>query len=296
MNGKREGMFAFLFLLPFFVAYVLFTLLPMLKGLQMSLYKWTLIAKLHFVGLDQYVQIMRDPEFWNALWNTTYFVILSTPTMIVLALGLALVANRNSRLKTFYRSVFFLPSVLSVTVISYVGLFMFRPYTGLVNNVLKWLHVLPENKEIFWLTDETNAWLVLVAVTLWWTVGINMILYLSALQDIPDSMYEAARLDGATDRQLFWYITLPSLRPITSTILLLQLIASYKVFAQIWLITKGGPLNQTRPIIQYIYEEGFKNNNLGYAAAMSYVLFLILLILSLIHMKWNQRAEGGTPA
>nr|WP_089964727.1 sugar ABC transporter permease [Lihuaxuella thermophila] len=289
-------MFAFLFLLPFFVAYVLFTLLPMLKGLQMSLYKWTLIAKLHFVGLDQYVQIMRDPEFWNALWNTTYFVILSTPTMIVLALGLALVANRNSRLKTFYRSVFFLPSVLSVTVISYVGLFMFRPYTGLVNNVLKWLHVLPENKEIFWLTDETNAWLVLVAVTLWWTVGINMILYLSALQDIPDSMYEAARLDGATDRQLFWYITLPSLRPITSTILLLQLIASYKVFAQIWLITKGGPLNQTRPIIQYIYEEGFKNNNLGYAAAMSYVLFLILLILSLIHMKWNQRAEGGTPA
>jgi multiple sugar transport system permease protein len=133
-----------------------------------------------------------------------------------------------------------------------------------------------------------------VVVTLWWTVGINMILYLSALQDIPDSLYEAARLDGATDWQLFWHITLPLLKPITNTILLLQLIASYKVFAQIWLITRGGPLNETRPIIQYIYEQGFQNNNLGYAAAMSYVLFIILLILSIIQMKWIHRTEGGT--
>jgi multiple sugar transport system permease protein len=237
---------------------------------------------------------MQDKEFWNSLWNTTYFVILSTPTMIVLALGLALIANRNSRLKTFYRSAFFLPSVLSVTVVSYVGLFMFRPYTGLVNNLLQWLHLLPKNKEIFWLTDGNTAWVVIVVVTLWWTVGINMILYLSALQDIPDSLYEAARLDGATDWQLFWHITLPLLKPITNTILLLQLIASYKVFAQIWLITRGGPLNETRPIIQYIYEQGFQNNNLGYAAAMSYVLFIILLILSIIQMKWIHRTEGGT--
>lgn len=289
-------MFALLFLLPFFVPYFLFTILPMLKGLQMSMYKWTLIAKLNFLGMDQYMNIIQDEEFWNALWNTTYFVIMSTPTMILFALGLALIANRNSRLKTFYRSAFFLPSVLSVTVVSYIGLFMFRPYTGLVNNLLQWFHFLPKNKEIFWLTDDSTAWFVIVSVTLWWTVGINMILYLSALQEIPDSLYEAGRLDGATDWQLFWHITLPSLKPITSTILLLQLIASYKVFAQIWLITKGGPLNQTRPIIQYIYEEGFQNNNLGYAAAMSYVLFLILLILSIIHMKWNQHAEGGTSA
>lgn len=184
---------------------------------------------------------------------------------------------------------FFIPSVLSVAVAAYLGLFVFQPYTGFVNSVLHLIGLLPQNAEIFWLTETSLAWIVITVVTLWWTVGFNFILYLSALQDIPDEIYEAARLDGASDSQIFWRITLPYLSPLTKTITMLQIIASYKVFMQIYVITGGGPLDQTRPIIQLIYQTGFKNNNLGYAATMSYILFVILLVLSVLQYWINNR-------
>lgn len=276
------------FLLPFFVVYVLFTVFPMFKGLQMSLYQWTLIRQMDYVGFAHYSAMLQDPQFWGALWNTTFFVLLSTPAMMVLALILALAANMKTRLRTFFRSSFFLPGILSVSVISFLAIFMLQPYTGFVNS---FIHLLGSGAEPFWLADERLAWLSIIGVTLWWTVGFNMILYLAALQDIPEPLYEAGKLDGATDGQLFRYVTLPLLAPITRVILLLQVIASYKVFAQIWLITKGGPGTNTRPIIQYIYETGFKNNDLGYAAAMSYALFVILLALAFIQLKWKPKEE-----
>ncbi|UJF36285.1 sugar ABC transporter permease [Paenibacillus hexagrammi] len=278
---------AFLFLLPFLILYILFTIFPMIKGLQMSLYDWTLIKKMDFVGLGNYVTMLHDAGFWRGLWNSTLFVILSTPTMLVFALLLAVIANQKTRLRKLFRSVFFLPSVLSVSVVSYVGLFIVQPYTGFLNNLLKLLGILSADQEIFWLTEAPLAWIAITGITLWWTVGLNMILYLSAMQEIPDDIYEAGRLDGATDYQMFFRITLPLLGPITKTILMLQIIASYKVFLQIYIITRGGPGTDTRPIIQYIYEEGIKNNHMGYAATMSYALFAILLVVSLIQMKLN---------
>lgn len=288
----RLDIIALLFLLPFLVVYAVFTIFPMIKGLQMSLYNWTLIKKMEFIGLDNYVAMVKDAHFWHALWNSTYFVILSTPSMLILALLLAAIANQKTKLQKFFRSVFFLPSVLSVSVVSYVGLFVIQPYTGFLNNLLKLFGILSVDQEIFWLTDSSLAWIAITAVTLWWTVGVNMILYLSAMQDIPDDIYEAGRLDGATEGQMFVRITLPLLGPITKTILLLQIIASYKVFLQIYIITRGGPGTDTRSIIQYIYEEGIKNNHLGYAATMSYALFVILLVLSLIQMKLNAKKEA----
>ncbi|MNN32028.1 L-arabinose transport system permease protein AraP [compost metagenome] len=209
--------------------------------------------------------------------------------MLVLSISLALIANRKSVLQKFYRSIFFIPSVLSVAVASYLGLFVFQPYTGLVNSVLHLLHLLPGDTEIFWLTETRLAWIVITLITLWWTVGFNFILHLSAIQEIPDEIYEAARLDGAGDRQMFWRITLPYLAPITKTITMLQIIASFKVFMQIYIVTGGGPLDQTRPIIQLIYQTGFKSNDLGYAATMSYLLFVILLVLSALQYWMNNR-------
>jgi multiple sugar transport system permease protein len=280
---------ALLFLSPFLILYLVFTIFPIFKGIQMSLYKWTLIKKMDFVGLGNYATMMKDSKFWEAVGNTSYFVILSTPTMLVLALLLAVIANRKTRMQKFYRSVFFLPSVLSVAVAAYLGLFTFQPYTGLVNNVLKLVGLLADDKEIFWLSQTQLVFFSVTLITLWWTVGVNFILYLSAMQDIPEDIYEAGKLDGANGSQLFWKITLPMLGPITKTILMLQIIASYKVFAQFWIYTKGGPGTTTRPIIQYIYEEGFRTNNMGYAAAMSYALFAILLILSAIQLKLNSK-------
>ncbi|KAF9119002.1 hypothetical protein BGX30_004159, partial [Mortierella sp. GBA39] len=153
--------------------------------------------------------------------------------------------------------------------------------------------ILAEGKEIFWLTEPSLAWIAVAALTLWWTVGFNFILYLSAMQEIPDEIYEAASLDGAAKGQMFWRITLPMMNSITRMILMLQIIASYKVFMQIYIITGGGPLDSTRPIIQYIYQSGFKKNDLGYAATMSYMLFAILLVLSIIQYVVNNRKEAA---
>ncbi|WP_416147498.1 carbohydrate ABC transporter permease [Salipaludibacillus sp. HK11] len=276
------------FLLPFLIAYLLFTIYPIFKGMQMSFYNWTLIEQQEFVGLDQYTALFTDPNFWEAFRNTALFVLLSTPSMVILALGLALLANVNTKLKTLFRSAYFVPSILSVSVISFVAIFMAQPYTGVINNTIQLFGI---DAEPFWLAEPSLAWVLIIGVTLWWTVGFNMILFLTALQDIPDDLYEAAEVDGATRMDMFWSITLPQLVPIGKVILLLQVLASFKVFAQILLITGGGPGTTTRPIIQYIYEMGFERYDLGYAAAMSYVLFMLLLVLSIIQLRFGGR--GG---
>lgn len=255
----------------------------------MSFHDWTLVRKMEFVGLENYQKMFSDPHFWKTLWNTTLFVILTTPTMVILALILALFSNLNSKLKTFFRGSFFIPSILSVSVISFLAIFMLQPYNGFVNTII---HAIGIDAEPFWMADKNLAWVTIVIVTLWWTVGFNMILFLAALQDIPESLYEAAEIDGGTRWQMFYHITLPQLVPIGRVVLLLQILASYKVFAQIMLITGGGPGGATRPLIQYIYEVGFNQNNLGYAATMSYALFFILLILSIIQLR-SQRMGGA---
>ncbi|MDQ0299293.1 multiple sugar transport system permease protein [Salibacterium salarium] len=286
----RNDLLAGLFLLPFFIVYMVFTIFPIFKGLQMSFFEWTLIEQGEFVGFSQYTSLFTDPDFWSSLWNTTFFVLLSTPGMIILALILALLANINvgSKLRTFLRGSYFIPSILSVSVISYIAIFMLQPYSGIVNNII---NSLGYEQQVFWLTNPTMAWISIVGVTLWWTVGFNMILFLTSLQDIPDNYYEAAEIDGATRWQMFKSITLPQLVPISRVILLLQVLASFKVFAQILLITDGGPGTATRPLIQYIYEMGFERYDLGYAAAMSYVLFFILLVLSIFQLRSG--GQGG---
>ncbi|WP_067725067.1 carbohydrate ABC transporter permease [Oceanobacillus damuensis] len=277
------------FLLPFLVVYIIFTILPVFKGLEMSFYDWSLIRKIEFVGFENYQKMLFDPHFWRSLWNTTLFVILTTPTMVLLALGLALLANLNSKLKTFFRTAFFLPSILSVAVISFLAIFMLQPYTGLLNTGL---HSIGIEAEPFWMADKILSWVSIVVVTLWWSVGFNMVLFLAALQEIPESLYEASEIDGATRWEQFRYITIPQLIPIGRVVILLQILASYKVFAQILLITGGGPAGGTRPLIQYIYEVGFTQNNMGYAATMSYALFYILLIISIIQLRSQRLKES----
>lgn len=291
MNKKLwiQDLKAIPFILPFLIAYLVFTIFPIFKGLEMSLYEWTLVRKMDFIGLENYQEMITDGHFWHSLWNTTLFVVLTTPTMVLLALGLALLANMNSKFQTFFRGAYFIPSILSVAVISFLVIFILQPYSGLLNT---FLHSVGIEAEPFWLADKFLAWVTIVLVTLWWTVGFNMVLFLAGLQDIPESLYEASEIDGATRWEQFRYITLPQLIPIGRIILLLQILASYKVFAQILLITGGGPGGATRPLIQYIYEVGFTQNNLGYAAAMSYALFFILLIVSILQLKSN-RLEGS---
>ncbi|MCL1795471.1 MAG: sugar ABC transporter permease [Clostridia bacterium] len=285
----RADLVALCFLLPFTAFYAVFTIYPVIQGAYMSLFKWTLMGKQGYLGLDNYTKFLGDKFFYAALWNTAKFVLYSTPTIILMSLGMALLANRNTPLKRFYRAAYFVPNLLSVSVISYITIYMVQPYgIGFISSVL---NTLGYREEIFLLKDAGLVWYTIVGATAWWTCGYNIMLYISALQDIPDQLYEAASIDGASPRQQMIRITLPLLRPATLLLTMLQIIASFKVFGQVWLITKGGPGTATRPLIQYIYEAGFQKNNLSYAASMSFALFAILVILTLGQL-WLGNRKG----
>jgi multiple sugar transport system permease protein len=278
-------------MLPFLLLYTLFIIWPVIQGISVSLHKWGLMGKIRFLGVSNYTRFLTDKFFWASLWNTTWFVIISVPLLILAALALALLANRETRMQKLLRVCYYLPNVLSVSVISYMMKFMFSPYLGFVSTFLHSIGALSPGQEIMWLTEVNLIWAVVTSATVWWTTGFSMMLYISAMQDIPVSVYEAAELDGASPPRRLWGVTLPLLKPTTYLVLLLQIIASFKIFGQIFMISGGGPGNMTRPIIQYIFESAFSKNDLGYASAMSYALFLILVVLSVIQIRFQNRKE-----
>lgn len=284
----RRDLVALCFILPFAVVYTVFIIWPVGEGLYMSAYKWGLMGRQRFLAWGNYQKFLGDKFFWSSLWNTTKFVILSTPTIIVASFLLALLANRATKIRRLLRASYFAPNLLSVSVISYIAVYMLRPYgMGFVSVLMKNLGF---TQELFFLKDEGLVWLSVVGTTCWWTMGYNMMLYVSALQDIPDQLYESASIDGATASRQLWSITLPLLRPTHLLILMLQLIASFKIFAQMRLITNNDSKFWT--LINYIYESAFSKNNLGYGAAMSYALFLILIVLTLAQFLWSRRKEA----
>ena len=291
LTEKRSNIItAILFILPFGILYTVFTIWPVVQGFYVSLHKWGLMGKLGFEGFDNYEKMIGDRHFWSSLRNSSIFVLISVPLLTITALMTAVIADYPSKLRKLFRTSFYLPSVLSVSVISFVTLYMASPTLGFINQLLHTMGM-PAGVEPLWLSDQNLVWFTIAIATVWWTVGFSMLLYLAALQDIPRQVYESASIDGASGIRQFFSITLPLLKPTTYLIVLLQIIASYKVFGQIKMITGGGPGTYTRPIIQYIYVTAFEKNNMGYAAAMSYALFLILVVLTIIQLKL-QNKEG----
>lgn len=288
---RRIFLTAIAFILPFFILYTVFTIWPVIQGFYVSLHKWGLMGKQSFIGFDNYAKFIGDKNFWKALRATTFFVIITTPMLVILSMILAMLANRATKLKKSLRIIYYLPSVLSVAVASFIAKYVFTPYRGLVNGVLHATGLISAAEEPQWLQDPNLVWITISIMTVWWTIGFSMLLFLSALQDISFDIYEAAKIDGASSKQLLFYVTIPLLKPTLWLVSLLQLIACFKVFGQIQLITGGGPGSITRPLIQYIYETAFNKNNMGYAAAMSYVLFAILLVLSIVQQVLQKRGE-----
>jgi len=289
--GKRRkklynNLLATAFLSPYFLFFFVFSIIPIFYGIYVSFHNWTLIGKESFAGLENYIYVLKDPDFWASLWNSTYFVILSTPVMIAVPFFLSLILDLNLRGRTFLRTVYFLPQVLSVAVVSSIWIYVLQPYTGLLNAALHALRILPPEQEIFWLNDPNLAWISIVMITLWWTQGFNMIVFLSGLQGIPTEHYEAATIDGANYWRKLRYITFPAMRGLIVLLTVLQVIASFKIFGQVWLVTRGGPGNETRTMIQYIYETGFSANDLGLATAMSFLFFIFLVTLSVLQFKF----------
>lgn len=287
----KERWAGLFFVAPFLLLFALFMLWPIVSGLWNSFFNTSLAGVKHeFLGLQNWQDLFGDPAVWSSLKNTLVFTAMSTPPLVIVALVMALLANRQGLLGWLLRFSYFAPFVLPATVVTLIWVWIYQPGFGLVNGLL----TAGGFAEIDWLNTENRAMLAVVITTVWWTVGFNFLLYLAALQGIPGQIYEAAAIDGAGGRQQLFRITLPLLRRTTGLIVVLQLVASLKIFDQIYLMTNGGPNYATRPIIQYIYESGFTSYRIGYASAISYLFFAIIVIVALAQFKlFSGREEAA---
>ncbi len=276
-NDSHSAMF---FLAPFVVLYVLFIIGPAIYGLVMSFFDTSLVKPglSGFAGFGNYSEALQSHDFWSSLWHTIWFTILTTPPLIVLGFVLALLADRVARGRWFFRLAFFAPFILPSAVIALIWLWIYTPGLGILQTALDKVGITAPN----WLGDVTWAMPSLAITTVWWTLGFNFILYLAGLQDIPAELYEASAIDGAGPWQQIWSITIPLLARTTTLVAVLQVIASLKVFDQMYLMTMGGPNFSTRSVLQYVYDEGFTNFRVGYASAVSMLLFVIILAVSAI--------------
>jgi multiple sugar transport system permease protein len=273
---------------PYLVAFALFLAIPAAYGLWMSFTDQSLTGReTSFVGFANYAEALSDSKMWSALGNTLFFTVITTVPLVAVSLAMALLVATGLPGQWLWRLSYFAPFLLTSAVVSAMWLWIFQPGGGLVTGVLEYLGV----AEIGWLTEEGVAMWSIAIVTLWWTVGFNFLLYLAAIQAIPDHLYEAAAIDGAGPLRRLTSITLPMLRRTTGLILLLQVLASLKVFDQIYLITKGGPNDSTRPILEYIYDVGFTGYRLGYASAISVIFFVLIMLISLVQVVRSRR-EG----
>lgn len=283
---RSDNIRGWLYCAPFLLAFGLFLIWPTVYGLWMSFTGTSLAGtNTQFVGLDNWAEALGDPQVWTSLGNTAWFTLLSTIPLVVIAMLLAVLVNVGLPGQWFWRLSFFMPFLLASTVVSQFWNWMYNPQLGLINTFLGWFGI----QGPAWLQDPGTAMIAVVITTVWWTIGFNFLLYLAALQNIPDQLYEAASLDGAGGWRKFLSITLPQLAPTTVLVLVLQVLASLKVFDQIYQMTGGGPGGTTRPVLLYIYEVGFTGYRLGYASAISYIFFFLIIIVSIGYMVISSR-------
>ena len=267
---------------PYLVLFLIFVLIPVVFGVWISLHNWDyLVPRKPWVGLENYVNLFvpnstTSKPFWQSMKATGLFTLFSVPLLVVIPLLVALILNQKFRGRNFFRAVYFAPYVLGVAVVGILWRFLLDPNVGLVNYYLGQLG-LPG--DIPWTTALPWAWVSLVGMTVWWTLGFNAVIYLAGLQDIDPALYDAAKVDGANRWQRFLNVTLPGLRPVLLFVVTITLLLSANVFGQPYIVTQGAPGNETRSAIMYIAEEGLRNFNMGSAAAMSYVLALVLALL-----------------
>lgn len=292
---EQDTIQGYLFLLPFLLVYSVFLIYPVFRGIYISLHRWDLLSGPRgFVGLANYERMFtRDNLFWTSTIHTLQFVLFSTPILILLGLVLAIALNRRVRGMTVFRTMFFAPYVLSISVVTLIWFMLLNPNRGILASFLSTFGIEP----IAWLTTPNLAMIGIVMTTVWWTLGFNIVMLLAGLQDIPSEVYEAAKIDGANGWLLFWRFTVPLLRRTLILVTILQIIASFQIFGQVFLMTGGGPANSTRVLVQHIYEQGFRSFRLGYASAMSMFLFAIMLVISLIQLyigSRNDEIEAGS--
>ena len=287
-NLKRKNtLIAWSFILPNFVGFFIFTLIPVIFSFILAFLKWDSFSSPEFVGLKNFSKMLNDETFWISLKNTFLYTIGVVPLTIICSLGLAILLNRKLRGVNFFRTAFFFPYVTSLVAIAVVWNMLFHPTMGPINQFLK---LIMENPPGWTSSSQWALWAVVI-VSVWRGMGYYMILYLAGLQSIPSELYEAASMDGANKANQFWNVTLPSLRPTTFFVTVMLVINCFKVFDLIQVMTDGGPGRATNVLVYQIYNEAFVKFNFGYASAISLILFVIVLGVTVFQFKWNQIQE-----
>ena len=273
---------------PFLIFYALFLIGPTVYGIVMSFFNSSLqhSGLGGFAGPDNYTQALTSSDFWQAMWHTVLFTLMTTPPLVAIALMLAVFTDRLARGRWFFRLVFFAPYVVPSAAMALIWTWLYTPQIGLWDS---WLSAVGISNPPNWLADPSWAMASVALATVWWTLGFNFVLYLAGLQEIPRNLYEAAAVDGASRWHQLRRITIPLLNRTTALVLVLQIIASLKIFDQIFLMTAGGPNYATRPLLEYVYDIGFTDFRTGYAAAASMLYFLVILAVSLVWFFVSRR-------
>ncbi len=290
-SRHRETAAALLFLAPSLIGFLIFMAGPLLASLGFSLVEWNLLSPPTWLGIDNFWQLLRDADFWSSLWATIYYTVVSVPLGMVAALLLALALNQQIRGITIYRTIYFIPVVSSMIAVALMWRWMYNPTSGILNYALNslfaWLGlswIAPD-----WLQSRTWAMPAIIIMSVWKGLGYNMVLYLAGLQGIPRHLYEAAEIDGASTWHKFRSITLPLLTPTTFFIVIISIIGSFQVFEQAYIMTQGGPARATVTTVYYIYENGFQWYRMGYASAVAWVLFALIMLVTMVQWRYQDK-------
>lgn len=288
-NGIRlrrgERFWLWFFLAPTLFGLTFGTLGPVLAAIGISFTKWDVLTAPIFSGIDNYIQLISDPTFKKSIINSLFYVLGTVPAATVLGLLLALLLNQKLRGITFYRTAYFLPVVSSTVAVALVWSWIYSKDFGLLNYLLKFLGLQP----VAWLTSTRYAMPALIIMGIWGLLGEGMIIFLAGLQGISQSYYEAAEVDGANSWRKFLYITLPLITPSMFFYFIITMINAFQAFEQIYVMTRGGPSNATTTMVYYIYNNAFRNFRMGYASAQAIGLFLIVMVLTLVYWRLQDK-------
>ena len=277
----NEALFAYLFILPSLIGFITFYAVPAVRGLMISFTNWDLLGEAQFVGFANYQQLFQDDLFWLSLRVTLYYVLLNIPLQTALAVGLAVLMDRLTQ-SLFVRGVLVLPWLIPNVVVALLWLWLLDPSLGLLNQILG---VFGISRQPF-LGSVEQAMPAIAGINIWRHVGYTALLIFAGLQTIPKDVYEAGAIDGATETRMFWSITIPLLRPVLVFVLVTTIIGSFQIFDTIAITTQGGPVNATRVIYWYIYDQAFNRFNMGYATTVAVVLFAILIVVTIIQLRY----------
>jgi len=286
--GKHQAMMGYVFITPTILLFTIFTLLPIAIALFLSFTNYDVISQSQWVGLENYQWLKWDGVLWQSFRNVLFYSVVYVPLNIVFSLGLSLLLNQKWNGTKVFRTMYYLPTVTSAVAASLVWFWLLNPEFGLINQLLRFVGI----SGPAWLAQTETAMLSIVMVTLWMTIGTNMVIYLAGLQGIPEYLYESARLDGANPWNCFRYITWPSLRPTTFFVSTMSIIGALQIFDQAYVLTQGGPANSTKTVVYHIYQTGFNQLEMGYASAQAFVLASAILVSTLLNIKVNREGAG----